>query len=222
MSPFFIKSVFFRSVFARSTSAIVLLLTISGCANQPAPSISESTPTATSSAAKVRISNPNAAKMFEAVVDALSRSELGYAEEQLLIMIDRYPEQISPYINLGIIYRKTGRPDQARNMFLTAITLLPEDCTPRIQLGLLERELLNLRAAEKAYQGCLKVEPDNTNAYLNIGILYELYLGDFNQAVHAYDQYRLLSGSTKVDAWIADLERRIDRSSQIVSSGVSQ
>ncbi len=238
MSPIYIESIyiepavtrlncstiftrFFSAVnlFARSASAIALLLVINGCSNQPVSHMAIESPI--ESPAKISTTNPDAARIFENIVNALSGSELGYAEEQLLIMIDRYPERVSPYINLGIIYRKTGRPDQAREMFLTAISLIPEDCTPRIQLGLLEREQLNLKAAENAYQGCLEVEPENTKAYLNIGILYELYLGDFSQAVHAYDQYRLLSGSTKVDAWIADLERRIDRTSQIVSSGVS-
>ena len=48
-------------------------------------------------------------------------------------------------------------------------------------------------------------------AYLNLGILYELYLGRLDDALQAYQKYQALSESAdqRVAGWVSDLERRL-------------
>ena len=65
--------------------------------------------------------------------------------------------------------------------------------------------------AEKQYRLCLMVRPDFKDAYLNLGILYELYLGKLDLALQAYRSYQglLEEPDRKVEGWVMDLERRL-------------
>ena len=50
--------------------------------------------------------------------------------------------------------------------------------------------------------------------YLNLGILYEVYLGKLPQALEAYREYQELQASVgaedaRVKGWVIDLERRL-------------
>jgi hypothetical protein len=53
--------------------------------------------------------------------------------------------------------------------------------------------------------------PDFREAYLNLGILYELYLGKLPEALAAYRTYQSLleAPDHRVDGWVMDLERRL-------------
>ncbi|MCH8140834.1 MAG: hypothetical protein IH908_04485, partial [Proteobacteria bacterium] len=79
------------------------------------------------------------------------------------------------------------------------------------QVGVLSRQFGDFRGAEELYQACLKQMPEFKDAYLNLGILYELYLGKLPEALAAYRQYQLLSQQPdrKVLGWVMDLERRL-------------
>ena len=57
----------------------------------------------------------------------------------------------------------------------------------------------------------MKQVPGFKDAYLNLGILYELYLGRLPEALAAYRQYQSLSSepNRKVVGWVVDLERRL-------------
>ena len=214
-------------------SIIGVLAILQGCGTKPTVVESESTSELSviqksisgdqaSMSEVTGVFDTEAAIKFEKIVGALLRSDYVYAEAQLLELIEKNPSYASPYINLGIVYRKTGRANEARGIFEKAIVVMPKHCAPRIQLALLERELLNLDAAVQAYFGCLEVEPNNLEAHFNLGILYELYLGDWHRAIDAYGQYQSLSGSAITARWITDLQRRIERSAQLAAGGRSE
>ena len=87
------------------------------------------------------------------------------------------PELAGPWINLGQIYTATGQEEEARQAFERAVASNPWNCAAHNQLGVLSRQHGDFGAAEHHYLECLKKVPDFRDAYLNLGILYELYLG---------------------------------------------
>ena len=76
---------------------------------------------------------------------------------------------------------------------------------------MLSRQFGDFRGAEEHYRACLAHVPSYKEAYLNLGILYELYLGKLTQALEAYRRYQRLAGEPdrKVQGWVIDLERRL-------------
>ncbi len=64
-------------------------------------------------------------------------------------------------------------------------------------------------AARAAYRRALEVADDDAVTHRNLGILYELYLGQQDRALAHYARYSALTGSADrvVQGWIAQLER---------------
>ena len=73
------------------------------------------------------------------------------------------------------------------------------------------REQWRIDEAEQVYQQALKYSPIDAMTHWNIAILYELYKGDYKQAVAHYQQYQQYASEPdkRVAAWIGDLQRRI-------------
>jgi tetratricopeptide (TPR) repeat protein len=161
--------------------------------------------------------NSRASRKFFQATTAIGIEDYINAETLLLELISSFPEYASPRTNLALIYVNTGRVDEALPLLHDAIAMVPRDCIPQIQLALVERSRNEFAAAETAYLVCLKAEPGNAIAHLNLGILYELYMGRFEDALAAYDEYQQLVGTPdqRVAGWIANLSRRIKTTSQL-------
>jgi len=87
----------------------------------------------------------------------------------------------------------------------------PGNCAARTELGVLLRQRGEFDAAEDHYLACLEYRPEYQAAYLNLGILYDLYLGRLDDALAAYRQYQSLASEpdNRVNGWVVDLERRV-------------
>ncbi|MDX1733141.1 MAG: tetratricopeptide repeat protein [Halioglobus sp.] len=64
--------------------------------------------------------------------------------------------------------------------------------------------------AEAAYQSALAVDEEQALTHRNLGILYDLYRGMPDKALHHYTRYQALQPANErvVAGWIADLQRR--------------
>ena len=75
------------------------------------------------------------------------------------------------------------------------------------------REQWRMEEAEKMYLQALKTSPNNAMTHWNLAIFYELYRGNYKQALlhyQAYQQYAT-SPDKRVIHWISDLNRRIEK-----------
>ena len=71
------------------------------------------------------------------------------------------------------------------------------------------RETGEFRKAEEDYRRSIELKPDYSDAVLNLGILYELYLGRYTDALNNYKEYVKLGGDRKgVLSWIEMLEKK--------------
>jgi tetratricopeptide (TPR) repeat protein len=148
---------------------------------------------------------------FEAAVAHIQAERYREAEVILLGITGDQPELAGPWINLGQVYVALEQPEEARRAFEAAVAANPYNCTAYNELGLLARQNGDFEAAEQHYLSCLEHVPGNDTAHLNLGILYELYLGRLPEALANYRQYQALQDEEdrRVKGWVMDLERRL-------------
>lgn len=153
----------------------------------------------------------NTESEFEMAVSFLQEDRFEEALALLRHITAEQPELAGPWINLGQVYVALDAPEEARQAFESAVAANPYNCTAHNELGLLSRQNGDFEAAERHYLSCLERVPGNDAAHLNLGILYELYLGRLPEALASYRQYQALQSEEdrRVKGWVMDLERRL-------------
>ena len=83
------------------------------------------------------------------------------------------------------------------------------------ELGLVYRRLGRFKEAEAAYMQALTADPAYAPAYLNLGVLCDLFLQDPQRALQSFEKYQELSGNSdkRVATWIAELKGRLGSNS---------
>ncbi len=149
--------------------------------------------------------------LFDRAVQLLAGGQLESAEVLLLELTQDQPELAGPWVNLGLIYVARDAKDDAQEMFTKALQANPHNCAALNQLGVLARKAGQFSEAETYYQRCLEAQPAYADAHLNLGILYELYMGRLGEALAAYNDYQLMlpEPDARVSVWVNDLERRV-------------
>jgi tetratricopeptide (TPR) repeat protein len=154
---------------------------------------------------------PDAQALFARALAAQEAGKPDQAEALWKQVIAATPAQAAPHTNLGIVYRASGRLEDAIHEYEAAIRLDPADAAAYHNLGLAQRSRGAWPAAEQAYLRALELRPKQTETHYNLGILYDLFL---DRPEDALTQYRavLSLGSPDTDAvaqWIRTLERRL-------------
>ena len=157
---------------------------------------------------------PQSEQWFAQSLAALAAADYVRAESLLTQITQLQPELSGPWLNLGQVYLAGERTDSARAAFERAIKANPTNCAAFNQLGVLARREGRLDEAENSYLACIDRDPSFPQVYLNLGILYEVYLGKLPQALEAYREYQELQASVgaedaRVKGWVIDLERRL-------------
>jgi Flp pilus assembly protein TadD len=167
------------------------------------------TPTAKLKASPV-VPDPTPQKPPSPLMLLLKDHQVEAAETLLIAELNRRPDRISAKTNLGLLYANTGRSEQAIAVLDDLVASHPGVCAAQIKLAQLHREAYRFDEAEAAYGECLRHKPTHPAALLNLGILFELYRGDFNAALVQYERYQAstVEPDRRVEGWIADLSRR--------------
>lgn len=184
------------------TTLMVALL--AGCATTQAPE------PVVEKAAEAPV-DPKAQADFDAALTALQGGDDARAEQLLLALSANYPELSGPQANLGILYYRSGKTDQAEAAFQRAVEINPKNSISLNYLGVISREQGKFKEAQGFYQRALQADPNYANAHRNYGILLELYLGKLPEALEHYKRYQeLTKGEDKeVEKWVVDLSRRV-------------
>jgi len=127
-----------------------------------------------------------------------------------------HPDYAGPLINLGIIHSRNGRPDAATLAFERATRICSECAAAHNELGIQQRKQGHFDDAEQSYLRAIEADPSYALAYLNLGILHDLYKGRPELALEYYVSYTARETNAKarenVDRWITDLQRRVGKS----------
>jgi tetratricopeptide (TPR) repeat protein len=121
-------------------------------------------------------------------------------------------ERAGPYINLGIAYRKLDKLEEAKQALLIATERRDGNAIAWNELGLVYRKMGQFENARDAYKKSIRKQARYGKAYLNLGILCDIYLEDLNCAQRNYKKYLDVStdaeNNKKVAIWFADVSRR--------------
>jgi Flp pilus assembly protein TadD len=89
--------------------------------------------------------------------------------------------------NLGEIYRRMGRLNEAVSLAHVACHLSPQDADARFNHGLALTDAKRIPEAVASYQETLKLNPQHASCWNNLGVLLQS-TGDREGAIHAYNQ----------------------------------
>jgi tetratricopeptide (TPR) repeat protein len=127
--------------------------------------------------------------------------------KQLLI---GYPQLTGPQLNLGLLYLRDSRLPEAEAAFKAVLEMKPANAVAGNELGIVERRLGKFAEAEAAYQRTIAAEPNYAPAYLNLGVLYDLYLAQPQKALDEFERYIAIAGENKqVAGWMVELRKRV-------------
>jgi tetratricopeptide (TPR) repeat protein len=231
---------FVKVVSAQRLLWAITLAGLIGCANQPDEPPPEAATTETVVAEKVAepsqvpailppgpiTQNPYLTTPAPAVT-AQARTGFARAEQQmrqqrwgdarhtLQALVAELPNLSGPWLNLGIVWLHLDKPGQARAAFERALAANSLNVDAYNQLAALERRAGNFAQADSLYNQALMVWPHSADTHCNLGMLYDLYLGRWSDALAHYEACGYLreqstgAPDNTVKGWIIDLQRRI-------------
>ncbi len=150
--------------------------------------------------------------------------KLEFAKALEMLNAEKYPEAIrllkgvtgktskfsAPYINLGIVYMRTGENELAEEALKKALEISPQHPVANNEMGMLYRKTGRYADARKLYEGLLEVYPDFLPIRKNLGVLCDIYLQDLNCAQDQYLEYlKGVPDDEKVKIWLADVKSRM-------------
>ena len=205
--------------------AIALAMSATGCATvtdsmkavqqmvMPSPSTAASAPAPTAAAKPVVPDAPVSVAVQRSYDDALRALRAGRndeAERGFRALAQANPELGGPHANLGVIYRQAGKLNESASELEQAVKINPNQPIYLNQLGVTYRQLGKFDKARDAYEKAIALDANYAAPTLNLGILYDMYLGDGARALELYNRYLALSpsGDAAVTKWVAELKNR--------------
>ncbi len=149
--------------------------------------------------------------LFERAVQLLRDNKVEAAQVLLLELTEDQPELAGPWVNLAYTYLLAEDDVAAQQALQKALSANDKNCDALNQLGVLARRQGDFAGAEAYYKRCIAAQPGYADAYLNLGILYELYMGRLGEALAAYNDFQVAmpEPDLRVSGWVLDLERRV-------------
>jgi tetratricopeptide (TPR) repeat protein len=145
---------------------------------------------------------------FNAALDLWRQNQIAEAEEAFKALANDFPDHAGPWTNLGILFARSNRRDQAIGALGKAATLNPQNKVAFNWLGILYREAGNHDRARLSYERALAIDPDYALAHYNLAVLLDAHLKRPADALPHYRDYLRLAKTDdlKVMAWIAEIE----------------
>lgn len=164
------------------------------------------------------LSTPPAAKAvfdesaYRSALGLMKKEKYEEAAAQLEELARTDGDRAGPYINLGIAYRKLDKLEEAKQALLIATERRDGNAIAWNELGIVYRKMGQFENARDAYKKSIRKGARYGKAYLNLGILCDIYLEDLNCAMRNYKKYLDVSADKQNDKqvgiWLADVSRR--------------
>ncbi len=195
-----------------------LLVTLAGCAGKApvAPTKTQAEPEsskATAAGLRQVTVKPEVQAAFNQAVRQLRAGQYKQAIKGFEKVSKMAPRLAAPAINIAIAWRRLGDTGKANKAIQTALKKDPNSPEALNVQGILLRESGKLKAARKSYEKALSIYPDYAEAHLNLAMLCDIYLVDWQCAKTHYGRFQELQGGKdkQVAGWVADLDRRMKK-----------
>ncbi len=153
---------------------------------------------------------PRAAQEYGQALQLMKSGRNTDAELEFKQLAAGYPQFAGPQLNLGLLYLRDSRLPEAEKAFKAALELSPSSAVAGDQLGITERRLGKFAEAEAAYLRAIAADPNYAPAHLNLGVLYDLYMGEPQKALEQFERYIEIAGENKqVAGWVVELRKRV-------------
>jgi len=146
---------------------------------------------------------------FDRAVGMMRAGNMTEAELEFKQISVMYPQLSTPYVNLGLLFRKTGHLDQSEDALKNAVQRNGFSAVAWTELGITQRLRGEFQDAAASYEKAIAADPNYAAAYRNLGVVADLYLADPERALTAFEKYKELTSEDKpVSGWIAELRQR--------------
>ena len=153
---------------------------------------------------------PRAAQQYSQALQMMKSGRSTDAELEFKQLSVAYPQFAGPQLNLGLMYLHDSRLADAEAAFKAALQAAPANAIAGDELGIVERKLGKFTEAEAAYLHVIEAEPNYAQAHLNLGVLYDLYMGEPQKALEQFQRYLEIAGDNKqVAGWVIELRKRV-------------
>jgi tetratricopeptide (TPR) repeat protein len=195
------------------TRALGLLLiasfvVLTGCAGKSAKPSAVVEPVSKSS---VPVLSEADKSQFKNGLTALEAKQYDEARSVFQGLLSTHPNLAGAAVNLGLIEQAQGHDDKARKQFEAALGMNPSSISARLQIAALDQKEGKFAAAEQHLLTAHNYKPKHSLINYNLGVLYELYLQDYDKAIDHYQLYVDHSAKNDVKTvqrWIKLLERK--------------
>lgn len=106
------------------------------------------------------------------------------AIDAYLRVLEKAPEWLEAYINLGTLLYQQGRLADAADCYRQAVAIAPSSALAQFNLGSVLDELGEAQAAEEALRAALRLDPDYADAHYNLALIYEKLRQPARAAIH--------------------------------------
>ena len=120
------------------------------------------------------------------------------------------PSFSGPWVNLGLSHWRQNSIESASQAFEQAILINKNNGDAYNLYAVMMGEQGDFEKAEALYLQALSVWPHNFVSHRNLGILYDMYMGRFNDAYYHFDMCAKILGEPDktLRGWMIDIKRR--------------
>jgi len=155
--------------------------------------------------------------MFQIGVDFLNGNDIANAFKTFKLLTQINPKLAAPFTNLGVIYDKVNRLDEAKREWTAAIQLDPKDTVAISYLGVNSIKSGDYTEGLRYFGEVEKLQPDDVNNCVNIATAY-FELGETEKAIELYQTWENKNWSGASEAQKYDF--RLNYSLALFSAGL--
>ena len=154
-----------------------------------------------------------AKEKFKLALNNIKSKNYANAKKLLIELTEDYPDLSGPHVNLALVSMHEGDIPSAERFVDTAIKVNANNYEAYRVKAILSKRQGRFPEAADYYVKAIELNPSDAVSHLNLGVVYDLYLGKLNEALNHYKTYQKLKpdSADKVKIWIADLEGRLSQ-----------
>jgi tetratricopeptide (TPR) repeat protein len=131
----------------------------------------------------------SAKEVFDEAARALAAGDLVSAERGFQAVLRQEPLNIAALSNLGVIYSRTSRADQAIDVYKRALQVSPDDKAILVNLGLVYLRQEDHAKALPLFSRVVEIDPQHMQAR-QLQAVCRAYLGQLEPAIHELETLR--------------------------------
>ncbi|WP_156312552.1 tetratricopeptide repeat protein [Marinagarivorans algicola] len=125
-------------------------------------------------------------------------------------LTQQVPTFSGPWVNLGLSLWRQDLYEPAEHAFEQAILKNDKNGDAYNLYAVMMREQGDFKKAEALYKQAIAVWPHNVISHRNLGVLYDMYMGRFDEAYYHFEQCAKIMATPdkKLRGWMVDIKRR--------------